>query len=537
MLEKGKKVGEYVLLEKLGAGSFGEVWKAEKRTEFSTSYFALKFFRPKEDDEIDVTAVKREVGTWQSLNGLPNVISVIEANRFENYVYIVSEFAEGGSLDKWLKANGGKAGSIEDAVKIVLQILQGLEGMHSEGFVHRDLKPANVLLKRNIFYLADFGISRQMKTHSKTNSTAGTYEFMPPEAFEKNPSVSVHTDIWAVGAILQKLLTGNLPFPQDEIPSLMAAILMSEPEPLPETVPSALKEIVRKALQKEREDRFHSASAMREALQNSQKFLESQKSRQSETLVWGDLDKTEKYEISPTKDWREIEAKEESLESLQRLKRIENTRYFQELDSKRRQVLNERTERDFKEKQSRKARKIRVTIVGAVFLAILITGVVLISLKPNNSAFLTKSTNTNLKQFTNNELNLPANAATTVQVSNSTNRLVNSNSLALNSNSNNATPFITTAIVTVWMRSCGDGCNPAKGDADWSNGTVILKTAKGEFKSKTNGSGRASFSNVPCGKVIITFEPAYFGEKYNRVVPCNKPQVDLGKFMVGEPAV
>lgn len=327
MLEKGKRVGEYVLLEKLGAGGFGEVWKAEKRTEFSTSYFAIKFFRPKDDEEIDVSAVKREVGTWQSLNGLPNIISVIEANRFEDYVYIVSEFAEGGSLDRWLKANGGKAHSTEEAVKITQQILQGLEGMHGEGFVHRDLKPANVLLKRNIFYLADFGISRQMKTHSKTTGTAGTYEFMPPEAFEKNPSVSVHTDIWAAGAILQKLLTGHLPFPQDEIPSLMAAILMSEPEPLPETVPFELRGIVKKALQKKREDRFQSANEMREALQNAliqPKIVESQTPLQAQTLVLEDSDRTEKYKIAPTEDLNETETQIRNPQKIEETKSFKN---------------------------------------------------------------------------------------------------------------------------------------------------------------------------------------------------------------------
>lgn len=269
MLEKNKKVGEFTLLEKLGTGGFGEVWKAEKRTELSVSYFALKFFRPDDDEKFDLEGIKKEVQTWQTLSGLPNVISVIEANFFENYVYIVSDFAESGSLEKWLKENGGKANSVEEAVIITRQILKGLEGMHKAGFVHRDLKPANILIKKGVVYLADFGISRQMKTHSKTSSTAGTYEFMPPEAFDKNPTVSIHTDIWAAGVILQKLLTGKMPFPQDEIPSLITAILMGEPEPLPKTFPPELREIVNKALQKKRENRFQWAKEMSDALRDA----------------------------------------------------------------------------------------------------------------------------------------------------------------------------------------------------------------------------------------------------------------------------
>ena len=279
MLKRDKQVGEYILVEKLGTGGFGEVWKAEKRTKLSVSFFALKFFRPNDGEKIDLETVKKEVQTWQSLSGLPNIISVIEANIFEDFVYIVSDFAEGGSLEKWLKDNGGKANSLEEAIIITRQILQGLEGMHRAGFVHRDLKPANILVKKGVIYLADFGISRQMKTHSTTTSSAGTYEFMPPEAFDKKPTVSIHTDIWAAGVILQKLLIGQLPFPQDEIPSLITAILMGEPESLPPDIPSELREIVKKALQKKRENRFQWAREMSEALRDALARKEADKNQ------------------------------------------------------------------------------------------------------------------------------------------------------------------------------------------------------------------------------------------------------------------
>ncbi len=271
MLETGKKIGEYVLIEKIGHGGFGDVWLAEKRTPLSVSQFALKFFRPADSDEIEIQTVQREVEVWQQISGLPNVIAVIEADFYEGYIYIVSEYANGGSLQKWLAAHGGKAGSIDEAVEITLEILNGLDYLHRTGFIHRDIKPANILIRKGTFCLADFGVTREIKTHSITQHTAGTYNYMPPEAFNKNPTVSPATDIWAVGVIFQELLTGNLPFAQLEIPSLMYSIIHGEPEEMPENIPVALKAIVNRALHKQREDRYASAREMIDALKEFQK--------------------------------------------------------------------------------------------------------------------------------------------------------------------------------------------------------------------------------------------------------------------------
>lgn len=269
MLKKDGKISEYILVEKCGSGGFGEVWRAERRTRLSVNEFALKFFRPKDTDLIDIERVKKEIETWKRVSGSPNIVSIFEADIYEDYVYIVSEFADGGSLEKWLKENGGKADSLEQAVEITQGILKGLESLHGCGFVHRDLKPANVLFRKGVPCLADFGISREMKTYSKATSTAGTYEFMPPEAFQKNPSVTVHTDIWSAGVIMQKLLTGRLPFPQDEIPSLITAILYDEPENLPENVPPEINEIISISLRKDREKRFQSVREMRQAIEKA----------------------------------------------------------------------------------------------------------------------------------------------------------------------------------------------------------------------------------------------------------------------------
>lgn len=296
MLEAGKKIGSYILVRKLGSGGFGEVWQAEKHSKLSISNFALKFFRPKEEDKISLEKEKREIGIWQKVSGLPNIISIIEADEFEEYIYVVSEFADGGSLEKQMLENGGKAFPVEYAVTTILEVLSGLNSLHQMSFVHRDIKPANILIRRGVHCLADFGISREMKAHSKSTQTAGTYEYMSPEAFENKP-VTIHSDIWAAGAIMQQLLTGELPFPQKEIPSLIYAILHGEPQKMPDYIPAGLKEIVKKSLEKTPTNRFNSAAEMISALKYQHMLLTKPEWGQAsqETLVWEDNSKTQKF--------------------------------------------------------------------------------------------------------------------------------------------------------------------------------------------------------------------------------------------------
>jgi len=444
MLEKGKKVGEYVLLEKLGSGGFGDVWKAEKRTVLDVNHFALKFFRPKEDG-VDFDKIGKELAVWKRLRGLPHIISVIELDRFEDYVYVVSDYADGGSLEKYLKTNGGKARTEAEAVQIALEILTGLENLHGKGFVHRDLKPDNILIMNGRFCLADFGISREIKTHSKATGTAGTMEYMPPEAFEKSPSVTTQTDIWAVGAILQRLLTGKLPYPQDDQPSLIAAILMSEPDEMPETVSQSLREIVKKALQKKREDRFQSASEMREVLRdilkNLPKIVSNQSSSQTRTLLLQDSDKTAKLDIEPTKDWREIEVEKErqrKLAEAQKLKETEESQRLKEIEAKRQQAEKERSKREKEEREHRernkkqRTAKIRRLLLGisAVILSPFIIG--LLWTKPwetNNQPIANKSANQSVNNATNKASNTvsnqPVNIPTNVSSTQVNNTLVN----------------------------------------------------------------------------------------------------------------
>lgn len=427
MLNKGDRIGGYVLLNKVGSGGFGDVWKAEKRTALDVNYFALKFFRPK-DDQINFDNIRKELAVWKQLKGLGNIISVFELDRFEDYVYVVSDFADGGSLENWLKENR-QAASEAEAVEITLQILKGLENLHEKGFVHRDLKPDNILIMNGKLCLADFGISREVKTYSKATGTAGTVEYMPPEAFEKKPSVTPQTDIWAIGVILQRLLTGELSFPQ-EMPALMLAILQDEPEPIPESVSQGLREIVKKALQKKREDRFQTAREMREALKNPTQFLAALSKKDSETIVDEDSNKTEVLEIEETQDWQAIEAQKlENQKKNGNLSTIEAERQQADLSKIRRGLVSE---------QKTKNDNQLWFVLGSVVVVIVgFIAIIAFNRNPTKPLITNQSNNISNNRPANNSISNSANLTI-----NSPKNTTNISSNAVNTISNNSNTSI-----------------------------------------------------------------------------------------------
>ncbi len=201
---------------------------------------------------------------WEQASGHPNILPIIDADEYDGQIVIVSEYAPDGSLDEWLKKNGKM--SVEKAVETTIKILDGLEFLHSRNIIHRDLKPANILLQGDTPRLADFGISRALRTtaSSQSSNVSGTFAYMPPEGFDGKRSVQ--TDVWSVGVNLYQFLTGTLPFPNKEPSALIAAIMMREFEPLPPDVPQNLQNVIAKALAKQPENRYASAAAMREDL-------------------------------------------------------------------------------------------------------------------------------------------------------------------------------------------------------------------------------------------------------------------------------
>jgi serine/threonine protein kinase/Tol biopolymer transport system component len=261
MAHPDEKIGPYTLVRKIGHGSFGVVWLAEKRTPIATTSFALKLAR---DEDVEIETFKQEAAIWVKASGHPNVLTLIEADVYDGQLVIVSEYTPDGSLKKWLQSYGGKAPSTEAAVEMALYILTGLEHLHEQQIIHRDIKPDNILLQRGMPRLADFGIARLLRTDSYSQAVKGTLLYMAPEAF--NRKRNEQTDVWSVGVVLYQMLSGCLPYDEPDVASLIGAIISREPPPLPESIPASLQRVVENALQRDPSERYQSAAEMRESL-------------------------------------------------------------------------------------------------------------------------------------------------------------------------------------------------------------------------------------------------------------------------------
>jgi serine/threonine protein kinase len=261
MFRESQEIGQYKLIRKLGKGGFGEVWLAEKRSQFVTKRVAVKLPL---DDQVNFEAIRQEATLWEQASGHANVLPIIDADVYDGQVVIVSEYADGGSLHDKLKTEGKLP--IKQAVEMTIGILNGLEFLHNKRIIHRDIKPQNILLQGDTPRLADFGISRAMQTTAISSTIIGTDAYMSPEAFDGKRSVQ--TDIWAVGVVLYQLLKGILPFPQEHPSERMFAIIQKDFEPLSGEIPFGLQQIIKKALAKLPENRFTTASQMRDDLQH-----------------------------------------------------------------------------------------------------------------------------------------------------------------------------------------------------------------------------------------------------------------------------
>jgi len=258
----GKSVSHYRILEKLGEGGMGVVYRAEDTK--LKRIVALKFLPP--ELTRDPEARERFVQEAQTASALdhPNICTIHEIDETEGQTFIAMACVEGQSLKDRIASGPLR---LDEAVAIALQIAEGLEEAHEKGIVHRDIKSANVMVNpKGQAKIMDFGLAKLAGGVKLTRpgTTLGTIAYMSPEQ-ARGEEVDHRTDIWSLGVVFYEMVAGRVPFKADREQAVVYSILNDPPEPLTAQrtgVPMELERIVGKALAKMIDERYQHAGDM-----------------------------------------------------------------------------------------------------------------------------------------------------------------------------------------------------------------------------------------------------------------------------------
>jgi serine/threonine protein kinase/Tfp pilus assembly protein PilF len=256
-LQRGSTLaGRYEIIEELGRGGMGVVYKAEDTKLRRT--VALKFL-PQELTHVSEVKDRfmREARAAAALDH-PHICTVYEFNEAEETTFISMAYVEGQSLRK--KTESGPL-ELEEALKITTQVAEGLQEAHKKGVVHRDIKSSNIMVtEKGQAKIMDFGLARMTGTTLLTQegTAMGTIAYMSPEQ-TRGEEVDQRTDIWSLGVVLYEMLTGQLPFKGDHEQAVVYSILKEKPEPITDLkpdIPVSIEQVVSKALEKDRDKRY-----------------------------------------------------------------------------------------------------------------------------------------------------------------------------------------------------------------------------------------------------------------------------------------
>src|SRR6266576_383778 len=294
----GRTIGHYKISKRIGTGGMGEVYLATDVTAGRQAALKLLPMRFTGDAE----RLKRFQQEAHALVGLnhPNILTVYEIGADHLTYYIASELIEGETLRQRL--NRGRI-QLSEAVDLAIQVASALAAAHETGIVHRDIKPENIMLRPDGYVkVLDFGIAKLAEsafakaaadtagsmTLAETNlgSILGTVRYMSPEQAYGVP-VDKRTDIWSLGVVLYEMVTGHAPFTGDTPKEVMSSILEREPPSLTKYiahVPAELQQIISKTLRKDREERYHSAHELLQALKDLRRKLEAEVERAAAPL-------------------------------------------------------------------------------------------------------------------------------------------------------------------------------------------------------------------------------------------------------------
>lgn len=263
----GKKISHYKIIEKIGEGGMGDVYKA--RDLRLDRLVALKFLSQDRKFKSDSKKrFKHEAKAASALDHI-NIGTIYDIDETpDGQMFIAMAFYEGLTLQELLD---NKSIEIEEALDITIQIADGLARAHQEGIIHRDIKPSNIIVtNEGIVKIIDFGIAKLagFTRVTKTNETTGTIPYMSPEQ-ARGEEVEHRSDIFSLGIILYEMLAGVHPFKGEYEAAIMHSILFDEPKPiesLKKDIPSALENILELALAKEPDSRYQNALKLSEDL-------------------------------------------------------------------------------------------------------------------------------------------------------------------------------------------------------------------------------------------------------------------------------